>query len=275
MLFSATLSSDIRALADKLLRRPVVIHIGPPNTAAKSVKQVVYEVDKSKKAALLGHLLRKSGSGRVLVFVRTRDGADRLVRQLDHDGISVAAIHGDKRQAERSRVLADFKADLIRVLVATDIASRGLDIEEMPQVINFDLPKVPEDYIHRIGRTGRAGAEGEGISLVSADEVKLLSAIESLLGRSLPREVVGGFIPTHAVPLIRHRPERPKKPKKPKITKPVTAETPAPGRTSGGRHKGSGNQPRRGAKPGEIATSKETPAEKGKERRRRITTKKR
>ncbi len=216
MLFSATFSSDIRALTEGLLRNPVIIQVSPPNSAAKSVKQLVYEVDKSRKPALLGHLLRKHGWEQVLVFVRTRDGADRLAQRLERDGISVAAIHGDKRQGERSRALGDFKANTIRVLVATDIASRGLDINELPHVVNFDLPKVAEDYIHRIGRTGRAGADGEAVSLVSADEAGLLAAIEGLIRQTLVREVETGFIPTHNVPLTRQMKVKPKKPKKPK-----------------------------------------------------------
>ncbi|KJS01910.1 MAG: hypothetical protein VR65_07460 [Desulfobulbaceae bacterium BRH_c16a] len=245
MLFSATFSSDIRALTEGLLKNPVTIQVSPPNTAAKSVKQFVYEVDKSRKPALLSHLIRHNGWEQVLVFVRTKDGADRLVQKLEHDGISVAAIHGDKRQGERSRALADFKANTIRVLVATDVASRGIDINELPRVINLDLPKVPEDYIHRIGRTGRAGSDGEGISLVSADEAGLLAAIESLIRQTLVREVETGFIPTHNVPLTRQMKVRPKKPKKPK---PPRQETPTP---------------------------QEAPVERGKGRRFRNITKKR
>lgn len=224
MLFSATFSSNIRALAEGFLKNPAIIQVSPPNSAAKSVRQLVYEVDKNRKPALLSHLIRKHGREQVLVFVRTRDGADRLVQKLNHDGISVAAIHGDKRQGERSRVLTDFKANRVHVLVATDIASRGLDINELPQVINFDLPKVAEDYIHRIGRTGRAGADGEALSLVSADEAVLLTAIESLIRQPLVREVETGFIPIHNVPLTRQMKVKPKKPKKPK---PVQEEAPA------------------------------------------------
>jgi ATP-dependent RNA helicase RhlE len=219
LLFSATFSSDIRKLADNLLTSPVQIEVSPRNSAAKSVRQWLYEVDKSRKAALLSHLVRSNRWEQVLVFTRTRDGADRLVKKLDRDGITTAAIHGDKRQGERARVLAALKAKEIRVLVATDIASRGIDINELPQVINFDLPKVPEDYIHRIGRTGRAGLQGVAVSLVSADEVKYLEAIEGLLGKTLVREVETGFIPTHNVPLTRQTKVRPKKPKRNKKPK--------------------------------------------------------
>lgn len=219
LLFSATFSDDIRALTDMLLKNPLKIEVGPKNSPAKSVKQYLYEVDKKRKAGLLSHLLRDRDWQQVLVFTRTRDGADRLVQKLENDGIVAAALHGDKGQQERSRVLAAFKAGDIRVLVATDIVSRGIDINELPQVVNFDLPQVAEDYIHRIGRTGRAGVAGEAVSLVSADEVKHLAAIESLIRQALVREVETGFIPTHSVPLTRSlvlRPKKPKKPKKPK-----------------------------------------------------------
>jgi ATP-dependent RNA helicase RhlE len=181
-----------------------------------SVKQWVYEVDKSMKPALLSHLLRTKNLEQVLVFTRTKKGADRLVKQLNHNDISAAAIHGDKSQNQRARALAHFKTNQVRVLIATDVAARGLDINELPHVINFDLPKVPENYIHRIGRTGRAGSEGEGISLVCAEEVMLLGAIESLIRQTLIREIESDFIPKHKVPLTRQQKARPKKPKKSK-----------------------------------------------------------
>jgi len=221
LLFSATFSSDIRSLATTLLHNPVNITANPPNSAARSVKQFIYEVDKSKKTTLLCHLLKNHDWQQVLVFSRTRNGADQLVKKLTGDGISALAIHGDKSQGLRTRALQEFTAKTIRVLVATDIASRGLDIGELSHVINLDLPKVAEDYIHRIGRTGRAGLEGVAISLVSADEVSLLSAIETLLGQLLVREVANGYIPTHSVPLTQLRKPRPKKPKKPKKAGPV------------------------------------------------------
>jgi ATP-dependent RNA helicase RhlE len=243
LLFSATFSTDIRRLTGDLLTNPLQIEVSPRNSAAKSVKQWVYEVDKSRKPALLSHLVRNKGLEQVLVFIRTRNGADRLVQRLEHDGISVAAIHGDKSQGERTRTLADFKANRIRVLVATDIAARGIDISELPHVINFDLPKVPEDYVHRIGRTGRAGSEGEAISLVSADEVNLLSGIETLIGHTLVREVETGFIPTHNVPLTRLLKVRPKKPKKPKQEQKQGA-----GRETDGEQKSGGSKPRRGGR---------------------------
>ncbi|WP_300669039.1 DEAD/DEAH box helicase [Desulfoluna sp.] len=216
LLFSATFSEEIRQLTDTFLEAPVMIEVSPRNTSAQSVKQWAYEVDKGRKGALLSHLIRTHGWAQVLVFTRTKKGADRLVRDLGEDGVLAVAIHGDKSQGQRSRALADFKANKSRVLVATDLAARGLDINELPRVINFELPKVSENYIHRIGRTGRAGLEGEGISLVSADEVTLLSAIESLIRQTLVREVDPDFVPTFKVPLTRQVNVRPKKPKKPK-----------------------------------------------------------
>ncbi len=216
LLFSATFPDAIRSLAEKLLKRPVHIEVDPPNSAAISVKQWIYEVDKSKKPDLLCQLLRHNDWQQVLVFTRTRINADRLVRKLANNGISALAIHGDKSQGIRAHALAAFKAKTIRILVATDIASRGIDISELSHVINLDLPKVAEDYIHRIGRTGRAGLEGAAISLVSADEVNLLSAIETLIHQQLVREVMAGFIPKQSVPLTRLMKARPKRPKKAK-----------------------------------------------------------
>lgn len=226
LLFSATFSDDIRKLTRDILNQPVQIEVSPRNAAAQSVQQSVYEVDKAKKSALLSHLIRNHQWEQVLVFTRTKHGANRLVHKLERDGITAAAIHGNKSQGARTRALAAFKANKIRVLVATDIAARGIDISELPHVINFELPNVPEDYVHRIGRTGRAGSEGEAISLVSADEVAFLSGIENLIRQTLVREVAEGFIPSHTVPIttLSDRPKKPKKPKKPKAQK--TAQTP-------------------------------------------------
>jgi ATP-dependent RNA helicase RhlE len=211
---SATFPRAIRTLADTFLQRPVRIEVDTPNSTAKGVKQWLYEVDKSRKADLPCHLMATNQWQQVLVFSRTRIDADRLVRKLIDKGISALAIHGEKSQSVRARALADFQANTVRVLVATDIASRGIDISELSHVINVDLPKVAEDYIHRIGRTGRAGLEGVAISLVSADEVNQLSAIETLLRQLLVRDVVEGFIPKHGVPLTHLMKARPKKPKK-------------------------------------------------------------
>lgn len=217
LLFSATFSDEIRTLARTLLNQPVQLDISPRNSTAQNIKQWVYEVDKSKKPALLSHLIRTRNWSQVLVFSKTKKGADALVRHLKSENLAAVAIHGDKSQGLRSRALKDFKTNRTRILVATDIAARGLDIDELPQVINFDLPKIASDYIHRIGRTGRSGSAGEGISLVSADEARLLAAIEALIKKNLPREVEAGFVPKHKVPLTRQTKARPKKPKKSKL----------------------------------------------------------
>jgi ATP-dependent RNA helicase RhlE len=219
LLFSATFSAEIRKLAEGLLNNPVSISVSPPNAAAKTVRQMVYEADKSSKPALLSHLIRDNGWTQVLVFTRTKHGANRLAEKLEKDGISSAAIHGNKSQNARTKALADFKQGRVRVLVATDIAARGIDIIELPHVINFELPNVPEDYVHRIGRTGRAGSEGEAISLVCADEVALLADIENLIRKTLVREQESGFVPSHNVPITRLR-EGGNKPGRPKKSRP-------------------------------------------------------
>jgi len=193
LLFSATFSDDIKRLANDLLKSPVLIEVARHNTAAESVTQVVHPVDKNRKRELLSFLIGSNNWQQVLVFTRTKHGANRLTEQLGKDGISAAAIHGNKSQGARTRALADFKAGNIRVLVATDIAARGLDINQLPHVVNFELPNVAEDYVHRIGRTGRAGNEGEAMSLVCVDELKLLRDIERLLKRDIPKVVIDGF----------------------------------------------------------------------------------
>ncbi len=218
LLFSATFSDEIRKLAKGLVHNPVEISVNPPNSTARKVKQWMCPVDKKQKSALLTQLIHDNRWQQVLVFTRTKHGANKLTRHLDGEGIKAAAIHGNKSQGARTKALADFKAGAIRILVATDIAARGLDIDQLPQVVNFDLPNVPEDYVHRIGRTGRAGASGQAISLVSADEFKQLSDIERLIRQVLTRKFIDGFEPVHSVPESRldTRPPRPKKPKKPK-----------------------------------------------------------
>jgi len=195
LLFSATFSDEIKKLANDLLNSPVLIEVARRNTAAESVTQVVHPVDKSRKRELLSYLIGSNNWKQVLVFTRTKHGANRLTEQLDKDGISAAAIHGNKSQGARTRALADFKAGKVRVLVATDIAARGLDIDQLPHVVNFELPNVAEDYVHRIGRTGRAGNEGEAMSLVCVDELKLLKDIERLLKRDIPKVVIDDFEP--------------------------------------------------------------------------------
>jgi ATP-dependent RNA helicase RhlE len=181
LMFSATFSDEIRKLAKSIVHNPVEISVNPRNTTATTVEQWLTPVDKKKKPALLTQLIKDNDWQQVLVFVRTKNGADRLTRHLESEGINAAAIHGDKSQGARTRALAEFKKGAIRVLVATDLAARGLDIDQLPQVVNFDLPDVANDYIHRIGRTGRAGARGRAISLVCADEIDQLKAIERLI----------------------------------------------------------------------------------------------
>ncbi len=239
LMFSATFSQEIRTLAKKLVQNPVEISVTPRNTTVKSVTQWICPVDKKQKSALLVRLIQENDWKKVLVFSRTKHGANRLTRYLEKKKISAAAIHGNKSQNARTKALKAFKEDEIRILVATDIAARGIDIDQLPQVINFDLPNVPEDYIHRIGRTGRAGLKGEAISLVSADEFKQLSDIEYLLNRILDRKVIDGFSPVHDVPVTRldKRPSRAKKPKKPK-------KDSRQGQRSGA--KGKGHNPRSG-----------------------------
>jgi len=185
LLFSATFSDEIRQLTKGLLHNPASIDVAPRNTTTTLVQQSVYHVDKADKHDILSHLIISGGWEQVLVFTRTKHGANKLAQQLERDGITSAAIHGNKSQGARTRALADFKASTVRVLVATDIAARGLDIEQLPHVVNYELPNVPEDYVHRIGRTGRAGASGEAISLVSQEERKLLLDIERLMKRKV------------------------------------------------------------------------------------------
>ena len=201
LLFSATFSDAIRALAAQLLQKPLSIEVSARNSTVKSVKQWIIAVDKKRKAELFCHLLKKKRWAQVLVFVKTRKGVEQLTATLQAQGIRADAIHGDKTQPKRLLALARFKAAEVQVLVATDVAARGLDIDALPQVINFDLPTVAEDYIHRIGRTGRAGASGEAISLVCADEVDLLSNVEALIRQTLRRVEESGFEAEHRVPI--------------------------------------------------------------------------
>ncbi len=199
LLFSATYNSTIRKLADGLLDHPAQVEVTPRNTTAERVSQRVHPVDKARKRELLSWLIGDGEWRQVLVFTRTKHGANRLAEQLGKDGISAAAIHGNKSQAARTKALAGFKRGDIRVLVATDIAARGLDIDQLPHVVNYELPNVPEDYVHRIGRTGRAGREGEAISLVCVDEHKLLRDIEKLLKKPIDSEVVDGYEPDPSI----------------------------------------------------------------------------
>jgi ATP-dependent RNA helicase RhlE len=201
LLFSATFSNEIKSFASTLLNHPVMVEVAAQNATADLVTQRIFPVDRDRKRELLTHLIKTHNWYQVLVFTRTKHGADRLVKQLHQDDIVAMAIHGNKSQAARTRALGQFKDGSLQVLVATDIAARGLDISELPHVVNYELPNVPEDYVHRIGRTGRAGSSGEAISLVCVDERKFLSDIEKLIKRSLPQEIVDGFEPDpHARP---------------------------------------------------------------------------
>ncbi len=221
LLFSATFSKEIRQLAKGLVHQPAEISVTPENTTAQTVEQQVIPVDKNKKADLLIHLIQENKWYQVLVFCRTKYGANKLAYKLSKSGIEAAPIHGDKSQGARTRALAEFKKGEVQVLVATDIAARGLDIDQLPQVVNFELPNVAEDYVHRIGRTGRAGAEGKAVSLVCAEEHQNLIGIERLIQQIIPRRGVPGFTPAEKLPEspTKLKPVKSKKPKKPKKPK--------------------------------------------------------
>jgi len=240
LMFSATFSEDIRALAKGLVNNPLEISVSPRNTTVESVEQWVYPVDKKKKSELLSYLIGSNNWQQVLVFTRTKHGANRLTKHLIAAGIKSLAIHGNKSQGARVKALSQFKDNSIQVLVATDIAARGIDIDQLPHVVNFDLPNVPEDYVHRIGRTGRAGSSGEAISLVSADEFKQLSDIERLTKKVIQRKLIDGFEPQHDVPPSKtnFQPMKPNKPKK--------KRTP---RTDNQNNQSRQNQSRRSKKP--------------------------
>jgi len=199
LLFSATFSREIKELANRLLNQPVLIEVARCDKTAGSIAQVIHPVDKSRKRELLSHMIGSRNWSQVLVFTRTKHGANRLAQQLERDGLSAAAIHGNKTQGARTRALADFKSGAVRVLVATDIAARGLDIDQLPHVVNFELPNVAEDYVHRIGRTGRAGLDGEAVSLVCVDEHKLLFEIEKLTGKKIPSVTLEGYEPDPSI----------------------------------------------------------------------------
>jgi ATP-dependent RNA helicase RhlE len=204
LLFSATFSRDIKNLANRLLDHPELIEVARRNTTADRIKQTIYPVDKRRKREMLSHMIGSRNWRQVLVFTRTKHGANRLAQQLERDGLSASAIHGNKSQGARTRALAGFKNGDIRVLVATDIAARGLDIDQLPHVVNYELPNVPEDYVHRIGRTGRAGNEGEAISLVCVDEHKLLRDIERLTKKKIPQVIIEGY---EQAPLLQAEPK--------------------------------------------------------------------
>ena len=193
LLFSATMPPEVEVLARKYLRKPIVVQIGRRSEAAQTVTHAVYPVPRERKSSLLSHLLKDGELDSVLVFVRTKIGADRVVRHLEHEGIDAVAMHADKTQAQRTRALEDFKAGKIRVLVATDIAQRGLDISHITHVISYDVPQQPEDYVHRIGRTGRASKEGDAYTFMSPDEIAMVRTIEAVMGKPIPRVSVPGY----------------------------------------------------------------------------------
>jgi len=247
LLFSATFSEDIRSLARTIVNNPIEISVTPRNSTAKTVKQWICPVDKKRKPALLVHLIKEHNWGQVLVFCRTKHGANRLTRYLEEHKITASAIHGNKSQGARTKALQSFKDGSVCALVATDIAARGLDIDQLPQVVNFDLPNVSEDYVHRIGRTGRAGASGQAVSLVCADECDDLFGIERLIQQVLPRELVDDFEPIHDIPESRldRRPIKAKKPKKPQHSSGHSSEGHSDGRPARRPQQRSGT-PRRG-----------------------------
>ncbi|WP_166253760.1 DEAD/DEAH box helicase [Marinobacter salicampi] len=271
LLFSATLSDDIRILGRGFMHQPLEVDVSPKVIAAATVQHGLFPVDKKRKGELLSHLIRTKGWSQALVFVKTKKGCDQLVRQLWADGIRCTAIHGDRTQAMRTKALDDFKEGKIGILVATDVAARGLDIESLPLVVNVDLPRAAEDYVHRIGRTGRAGSKGRAVSLVSHDEVVELRAIERLLKKRITRDTINGFEPEHNVPVSPDPTAKVKKvtkPKKPKRSKdgksklkgskkPATKAGKSPGKGPGkAPGKASGKKPQSGA-----------PAESGRDRR--------
>lgn len=217
LLFSATFSPDIRALAKGLVNKPLEISVNPENSTAEKVTQWLTAVDKKRKPAVLTHLIKENNWKQVLVFTKTKHGANKLTRHLETEGLTAAAIHGNKSQGARTKALASFKDGSVQILVATDIAARGIDIDLLPQVVNFDLPNVPEDYVHRIGRTARAGNTGQAVSLVCSDELKLLWDIEHVIQQHIERKALDKFIPVNPLGESRAiKPLKAKKPKKPK-----------------------------------------------------------
>jgi len=223
LLFSATFSEEIKALADGLLNKPAMIEVARRNSTVEVIAQKIHPVDRDKKHPMLSYLIKTNNWSQVLVFTRTKHGANKLVEQLNADGIGAMAIHGNKSQSARTKALSEFKDNKLQVLVATDIAARGIDIDQLPHVVNYDLPNIPEDYVHRIGRTGRAGATGEAVSLVCVDEHEMLKDIEKLIKQTLPREVIAGFEPD---PTAR--------------AQPVQLRSGAPGHRGSGRSGGGG-----------------------------------
>ncbi|HAD46050.1 MAG TPA: ATP-dependent RNA helicase RhlE, partial [Alcanivorax sp.] len=263
LMFSATFSNEIRGLAKTLVNDPVQIDVSPRNSTAERVRQWAVSVDKSHKAALLTHLIDDEQWFQVLVFTRTKHGANRLAKQLESAGIQAAAIHGNKSQGARTRALAGFKNGDVRALVATDIAARGLDIDQLPQVVNFDLPNVAEDYVHRIGRTGRAGASGQAVSLVSGEDRKLLKDIERLIKKPLERKEVTGFDASKAAP----EPADDRPPRPPQRPRGGGGGRPGGNKPGGGRRSGSGQRSGGGGRPAGAGNGSGRPNQGGRARR--------
>lgn len=250
LLFSATFSTEIKKLANDLLTSPALVEVAQRNTASERVTQVVHPVDKKRKRELLSFLIGSNNWKQVLVFTRTKHGANRLSEQLNTDGITAAAIHGNKSQGARTRALADFKSGKVRVLVATDIAARGLDIDQLPHVVNYELPNIAEDYVHRIGRTGRAGNEGEAMSLVCVDELKLLKDIERLIKIDIPSVVIEGYEPDLSIkpePINRGRGQQQKGRKRSGNSASNRNKRPASGKGRSNSRSSTGNRARQSA----------------------------
>jgi ATP-dependent RNA helicase RhlE len=264
LLFSATFSKDITDLANKLLQDPERIEVTPPNSTVERIEQRVFRLPASHKRALLAHLVTQGAWEQVLVFTRTKHGANRLTEYLEKHGLAAAAIHGNKSQNARTKALADFKANKIRILVATDIAARGLDIDQLPHVVNFELPNVEEDYVHRIGRTGRAGRSGEAISLVAPDEEKLLRNIERLTKQTIPDGDPAGF-DASAIEAERPETREPQKPRQPRNTAKGDAEPHGRGRRDKGKDSGKEKPPARNTG-GSKAKSARAPQNRGQNR---------
>ncbi len=260
LLFSATFSDEIRDLAQRLLDNPAEVSVAKENTTNAQIAHKLHPVDKAAKTRLLSHLTRTQSWEQALVFSRTKHGANKLVRLLEKDGIKAAAIHGNKSQNQRTKALADFKDGKITLLIATDIAARGIDIHQLPQVVNYDLPNVPADYVHRIGRTGRAGMLGHAISLVSADEIEQLQDIERLIQKHIDRELIDGFKPQNPLPESRKiLPPKSKKPKKPKAPKEQNQGN-SQARSGGNRSSDGNRRPEGSKKPGGNNRPRNRPA---------------
>ncbi len=260
LMFSATFSDDIKELAQGLMNNPEHIAVSPPNSTVQAVEQTLYSVDQGRKAKLLTKLIKQNDWQQVLVFSRTKHGANRIAKNLDAKGITAAAIHGNKSQGARTAALANFKNKSIRVLVATDIAARGLDIEQLPQVVNYDMPQVAEDYVHRIGRTGRAGATGKAVSLVCGEEFKTLTEVEQLIQKHIERFIDPEFVPMMPLPPAKEiREPKKKKPKKVKVNFDDDAQPSSnkSNNSTSNRNKPTGNRaPRTGGKPGARSGTK-------------------